>query len=59
MTCDIAWFAGDTFSAADILMSFPVEAAASPVSAGRLGSGAVLRPVRRGLQAIAPCQCTQ
>ena len=29
-----AWFAGDTFSAADIMMSFPVEAAGSRVGYG-------------------------
>jgi glutathione S-transferase len=28
------WFAGDAFSAADIMMSFPVEAAASRVGYG-------------------------
>ena len=28
------WFAGDTFSAADIMMSFPVEAAGSRISFG-------------------------
>ena len=59
MTSKSAWFAGDTFSTADIQMSFPVEDAASPAPAGRLGSGAVSRPARRGPQAIAPRQCTQ
>lgn len=30
-----AWFAGDAFSAADIMMSFPLEAAASRTDAGQ------------------------
>ncbi|HYC96595.1 glutathione S-transferase [Brevundimonas sp.] len=41
------WFAGDVFSAADIMMSFPVEAAAS-----RVGFGADKRRLKAFLQRI-------